>query len=493
MWTRPQQIALLGALPVAGLLGCFIAVRGPWAAMAVLGAASFLVFLVVSLNRPDMALLPLALIMPLAGSLVVRWPEAGFSLIFDLLVLLPFAALMSRWLVRPREIDLFAGAQRLVWAFLLAALLQFLNPHGSPLLVSLHGVRPMILPMLLFFVAFHLDLSERGRLRRLVWAFTLTGSVAAVWGLKQHFLGLTDAEQEYARQIGTFWVGGDVRIFSTFIAPSGLAGYVAGLALITFSFALATRTHTQKILALAGWGVFTIALVFTHLRGALLGYLTGMLFLLISRPVMAGKSRQAFALLFALVGGYLAFALLLGPQVAEQASPENVAARRVLSILAPVRESAFQLRVSLWKELLPVAGQNPLGLGLGSTAGVSARFGDLLSAGAIHPDNIYVAVLLETGWVGGLLFTAIVFYVVVAGFRAAAQTSAARDEWLFRGAVAYLMMMAIAQVADLLAFALGISHLYWLASGVVARRVCRLNADKSLGKPQAAESPWPLG
>jgi hypothetical protein len=43
--------------------------------------------------------------------------------------------------------------------------------------------------------------------------------------------------------------------------------------------------------------------------------------------------------------------------------------------------------------------ENPLGLGLGETAGVSQRFGE-----EITPENTYLGVALELGWLGGILF-----------------------------------------------------------------------------------------
>jgi hypothetical protein len=42
---------------------------------------------------------------------------------------------------------------------------------------------------------------------------------------------------------------------------------------------------------------------------------------------------------------------------------------------------------------------NPLGLGLGSTAGGAQRYGDGLT-----PENMYLGATLETGWIGGALY-----------------------------------------------------------------------------------------
>ena len=44
--------------------------------------------------------------------------------------------------------------------------------------------------------------------------------------------------------------------------------------------------------------------------------------------------------------------------------------------------------------------ENPLGLGLGETAGVAQRF----SESPITPENTFLGVALELGWLGGILF-----------------------------------------------------------------------------------------
>src|SRR4029079_3503570 len=128
------------------------------------------------------------------------------------------------------------------------------------------------------FVGFQLDLSD-DRLRRFAWAFMLSGWIPALWGLRQHFVGLTTAEQLYARHIGTFWAGTEIRAFSTFQAPWGLAAYSGGVALVAFSLFLGARGLTRKLVAIIGCVLASSALVFTHVRGCLLGYAAGMLFL----------------------------------------------------------------------------------------------------------------------------------------------------------------------------------------------------------------------
>jgi hypothetical protein len=470
---RLHWLALVSSLPVAGVLGYLVAVHGLWAAGTVLGVLSLGTLLVLSLNRLHIALLPFALLAPLAGYLIVLRPEAGFSLIFDGLALLPFTALTLKWLVRPHEIDLFCGPQLLVWAFLLVALFQFVNPDGTTLRVTLYGARRMIVPMLLFFVGFHLDLSEPGRLRRLALALMLTGWIPIVWGLEQHFLGLTAAEQQYAKTIGSVTIQREMRIFSTFQGPWGFAAYVGGLALIMFSLALSARAFVARLLAFAACGLATTALVFTYVRGCLLGYLTGLLWLLVTLVGHLLGVRRVFGIFVALCATYVVSALVLGPLIVEHISPDSVVAHRALTILAPMRDFAIQARLVTWHALSTTATDYPLGVGLGSTAGISARFEDQLSRGAIHSDNTYGGVLLETGWLAAFLFVAVVISTLVTGVRTVSMISPRRDLWLLRGGVAYLIMMAVASMATPVAFDSGASHLYWLVSGIVARQMPR--------------------
>ena len=180
--------------------------------------------------------------------------------------------------------------------------------------------------------------------------------------------------------------------------------------------------------------------------------------------------RRVAILFAALLASYVAFALFVGPLILEHISVDNVVARRALTILAPTGDFAVEARLVTWSNIQDILLRYPLGIGLGSTAGVSARFQSQLRLGPVHPDNSYLGVALETGWLGALLFIAIVARLLIMGIRLAAQTSTRSDQWVLRGAAAYLIMMAIASLAAPLTFESGAGHLYWLVAGIIARR-----------------------
>jgi O-antigen ligase len=465
---RLHRLALIASLPVGAGLGYFIVGSGARGGAAVLGLLGIVALVIVGLNRLHLTLLPLAVMLPLGGYLIVLRPEAGFSLIFDIVALIPFAALTVRWLVRP-DLNLFSGPQLLVWGFLFATLLQFVNPDGTPLTVSLYGFRRMVLPMLLFFVAFHLHASTPGRLRRLAWALILTGWIPAVWGVKQYLLGLTPTEYQYAKHIASGWVGQDVRIFSTFQGPWALATYLAGIALLALSLAATTRSFWPRLAAVAIAVLATITLSLTYVRGCLVGYLAGVAFLVVLSVGSRIGMRRVAVIFVAVLVGYAAFALFVGPALLEGVTVDSPVARRVLTILAPSRELAVEARLLTWNTIQDIVLRYPLGIGLGSTAGVSARFQSQLRLGPVHPDNSYLGAVLETGWLGGLLFIAIVIRLVITGIRVAAQRSPEGDGWVLRGAAAYLITVAIASLAAPVTFEAGAGALYWLVAGIVAR------------------------
>lgn len=476
---RLQRLVLLASLPLGAGLGYFVVARGPRGAVAVLGLGCLVALVIVGLNRFHLTLLPLAVLLPLAGYLIVLRPGAGFSVVFDVLALLPFAALMVRWLARPHEVDLFSGPQLLVWGFLLATLFQFANPDGTTLTASLYGFRRIVVPMLLFFVAYHLPATEPGRLRRFGWALMITGWIPALWGIKQYALGLTAAEQQYAAEIASGWVGQDVRIFSTFPGPWGLAAYLGGLGLISLSLAATARTPGPRVAAVVASLLAATALLFTYVRGCLLGYLVGVAFLLIVFLGPRIGMRRVVILFLAVLASYGAFALFVGPLLVDHIAVDNIAARRALTILAPSQDFAVEARLIAWSNIVDIVMRYPLGIGLGSTAGVAARFESHLRLGPVHPDNSYLGVALETGWLGGLLFVAIVVRLVITGIRLATQRSTRADHWVLRGAAAYLLMMAIASLAAPLTFESGAGHLYWLVSGIVARQGAALPGSSS--------------
>jgi O-antigen ligase len=470
--------------PLVGLLVAQVVDReGPGPLAAAIGVVIAGAALLAVARRLHLALLPVTLVLPLAGYLTILWPEQGFSAVFDLVVLGPFLLLFLRKLGRPDAIRLLDRRWWPVWGFLLVVLLQVLISEGVSWLVTLQGFRRNVLPMLLFFVAVNVDLSRPALLRRMAWLSMAVAVVVAAWGLKQRFLGLDAAEQLHAASVGTLWLAGsgtDLRIFSTLRVPWALGVYCAVMSLISITVALAARTWIARVLA---WGVALLlgsTLVFTLMRGAMAGYLLGVLVFAASGLGRRGRraALRTAALLLGVAALVVAAALSVSSVLGES---DNVVVQRFLTLTRPLSEEAMIERFLAWKSAREIIVNHPLGLGLGTTSGVSARYEQLIATAPIHTDNLYLGTFVETGWLGGAMLLVLTVWIFVQG-RHALHRDQPGDAWLAVGILAGLLASTTASLATPVVWEPGTSQLYWLMAGVVVNLAARCPCRRGRGR-----------
>jgi hypothetical protein len=462
-----RRLALLVGPLVGLLVAQVIDSGGPGPLAAAVGAVIAAALLLSVSRRLDLTLLPVILVLPLAGYLTILWPERGFSLVFDLAVVGPFLLLLLRKLAWPTGVRMLDRGWWPVWGFLLVVLLQALNPEGAGWLVNLQGFRRNVLPMLLFFVAVNVDLSRPASLRRMAWLSMAAAVVVAVWGLKQRFVGLDAAEQLHAASVGTLWLAGtenNLRIFSTMRVPWAFAAYMAAMGLIAVSLAVAVRTWLGRLLACGVAVLFGVTLLFTLMRGAMVGYLAGLALLLAAGLAGPGRAAVLRALLL-FAGATLAVGSAVALTTVMSAS-DDVVVQRWLTLAAPLSDEAMLDRLFAWKGAGDIIADHPLGLGLGTTSGVSARYEELLPTAAIHADNLYVAAFVETGWLGGALLVSLSMWSFVRG-RHLLHRNHGAPTWLPAGVLASLLALTVASLATPVLWEPATSQLYWMLVGVV--------------------------
>lgn len=480
------------ALLVGPLLGLLVAQvidwNGPGPLAAAVGAVIAAGLLLAAARRLHLTLLPVTLVLPLAGYLTILWPEHGFSLVFDLAVLGPFLLLLLCKLGWPDQVRLLDRGWWPVWGFLLVALMQALNPEGVSWLVNLQGFRRNVLPMLLFFVVVNVDLSRRNLLHRMAWVSLAAAVVVAAWGLKQRFLGLDAAEQLYAASVGTLWLGGtgtDLRIFSTLRVPWAFAAYIAGMGLIAMSLALGARTWLGQVVASGMAVLFGVTVAFTLMRGVMVGYLTGVALLVATG--FGGRGRGAMLRRLVLVVGLAAIGVGAALAVASVlGESDNVVVQRFLTLVTPLSDEAVLDRFFAWKGAWDIILDHPLGLGLGTTSGISARYEDLLATAPIHTDNLYVAAFVETGWLGGAMLLILTVWVLVRG-RHALHRHDRGTTWLGAGLVASLVALSAANLATPVLWEPGTSQLYWLLAGAAVNLAERCRCRRLFGRIPVAD------
>jgi hypothetical protein len=185
-----------------------------------------------------------------------------------------------------------------------------------------------------------------------------------------------------------------IRLQSTFAGPNQLAAFLLViLPLMIAEFWQSWKKFGAARRNLEGgdwWKWFLIlggifALIFTFSRSAWLGAIGIFLIFAIEmwRKNLSRKIKQRifFGGIAAILGGIILFF-----------SGENF---REVFWRAASTEEHFERTINAAQ----LVWENPIGLGLGQTAGVSQRFGE-----GITPENTYLGTTLELGWLGGILF-----------------------------------------------------------------------------------------
>lgn len=259
---------------------------------------------------------------------------------------------------------------------------------------SIHPYASFIrLKHLLLIVIVYLVVSkvhQRSHLHRLAYVLMASASAAAGWGLVRYFAGA--GPKVMATQSTTM----------TFGAMSVM------IATLTTSYVLFSRLRWWRILLVAGLALQAAALSLSYVRGAYLGFATG-LFLL-----AALKQRR---LIVYLVLAMVLLAFLL---------PRDILVR--VASIADLSYPSTQVRLYQWKTALAIFRDHPvLGVGWIDLAELTrryVRFGagvpasvrhDVVSIGHFH--NMYVTTLVCFGALGFVAFLWLMLRIAVKGYR----------------------------------------------------------------------------
>jgi len=240
------------------------------------------------------------------------------------------------------------------------------------------------------------------QIRQLFRVVLGSGALVVTLALVQHFFLPADILKYfgYSENVSSWLPGGNlpmyhlvgetglIRLQATFAGPNQLATYL--LIIITLAaeaFWKNAKHRARYWLALLVLGGVT-ALIFTYSRSAWLGFY-GIALYFIALYTWREYKHVGLIVLASIIATKLALsfaAIHYMPDLYE-------------SILRQASSAAHLERTIEGVNLIAA---EPLGYGLGSSAGISQRF-DAAHVG-ITPENTYLGVALELGWLGGILF-----------------------------------------------------------------------------------------
>lgn len=284
----------------------------------------------------------------------------------------------------------------LAYAILALAWLPF-QPNK---LQWLFGFRFDVLPFLFFFFVRRV---EWPRVELLLKIFFAGAFIVLIFGLAhalilpQNFLtyfGYTAYQGEFQQTLGVpacqylEHVNRVCRAMSTFGGPTRYGTYL----LLVLGLLVGYKSKKIQFSILLGLVFANIILTFS--RSIWIGLFAMGIFAFFWYIPKKIKLKALVALIFVVVAGILG-SMWFSAWKGERSWPPPV----LKTIF--VRESSTDVHADLFKKGIELSAQNPLGMGLGTIGPASVRFEKLLT------ENWYLQIALEMGWLGLILFLAI--------------------------------------------------------------------------------------
>jgi hypothetical protein len=466
----------LPGVPVAGVVALAVGGVAVVAAATVAGVAPLLIaaalavpLLGVLCVRPQRGVLLLAALLPFDGmllllpsqsTLVRSWKEG--------VVLLTLAATA----VCPARSRASQSRRYPPWLVPLVALVGYcvVSAVATSVHTGITGLRIDFFYVLVALAIWRCPLSTRD-LDRLVTILMVDAWITSAYGLAQQVLGAARlARLGYPYDATIRFTGTHLRSFASFNQPFPFAYFLMMVILVCLPVAVDDLSRRRNRLFLTSLPAIGAALVFTFVRGALLGLAAGGAYL---------AWRRYRGLVFVVPLVVVAFLYL--PQ----------------SLLSSVTaSSSLGQRASGWAANLGHLVNHPLGEGVGTTGASAAAAAGLnqtspnaptvvLTPTPYQPDNYYYKELYELGVLGLWLFVMMLVSVAATGDRGARASPHAPSATLSFGITAFVVAALASSLVSTFFEIFPMDAYFWMFTGVVS--VAWATAEHRATTPASAD------
>lgn len=400
--------------------------------------------MVAAARRPQRGVVLFAALLPLDGvvkALGPSWADPWKQVVIVVLLALTF--------VCPPEARGPSGRRLPGWvpAFIGLVVLGLVSAVFVDRTTAVVGLRISYFSALLAVVIWRCPLDRRDR-DQLVSVYMVMAVVTSVVGLWQQAVG-----HAYLARLGylydeniRFTTGFTLRSFSTFNLPFSFGFYLMLAVLIGLPMALAEPQRLRSKLFFLSLPLLSLGLLFSFVRGAMLGLAIGLLYLAFHR----------YKLLVYGIPLVLVAALFIP-------SGANVTS-------AVFGSRSLAVRTTSWQDRFDQIVEHPLGSGIGTTGAAADRTAILERqdrALAFQPDNSYLKVAFELGVLG--LWLVVMLLVSMFLFtRAVERRCREIDQDFVIGVTAQLLgIMSASLVATYLEL-VPMDQLFWIMIAIVA-------------------------
>ncbi|PWG82173.1 O-antigen ligase family protein [Pararcticibacter amylolyticus] len=283
-------------------------------------------------------------------------------------------------------------------------ILQFANPFAESRMAWIYTIRSVAFVMLMYFI-FCYHIRTVAFIRFIVKIWIALSLFAALYGLKQEFIGFFDYEFrsiDNQRFRSLLFIAGHWRKFSIFTDPVAfsynmVASAIMCLVLIFRPAMVLWKRITLFVLA----SIFLYSMLFSGTRGAYVLIPAAIVLFVILNPARKVLLIcSVIAVLFTIV----VFLPTSSPTI-----------RRFQTAFRPSEDASFNARKNNQKRFQPYIRSHPIGGGLGATGGWGVKFAPHSYLAQLPPDSGYVRVAAELGWIGLFMICTLFFIILKTG------------------------------------------------------------------------------
>ncbi|MGK0365012.1 MAG: putative inorganic carbon (HCO3(-)) transporter [Saprospiraceae bacterium] len=330
-----------------------------------------------------------------------KYVDAPFGIGLDVLLFV----LMFSLIVQISKTKDISFAKHPISYFILAwigySLFQVLNPSSESLMAWLYTVRSLAGLLFLYFIASYAFTSKKIIFNSIKIILGL-GLVAALYGLKQEFMGFSSTELAWVNadpkryQLIVQW--SRMRIFSLFSDPTTYGILSAYMGVMCMIIATGPYNWIKRSILIFTAIVSMMGMAYAGSRTPFVLVPVGIFFY-----VLMTLNRYV---ILASVAGFLMFGVLMVK------STSNPVIYRMQSAFKPGEDASMQVRIDNQARVQPFIHSHPIGAGLGSTGAWGARFTPDSWLASFAHDSGFVRIAVEAGWLGLILYMAMLFTIM---------------------------------------------------------------------------------
>lgn len=298
----------------------------------------------------------------------------------------------------------FPGILLMVWMGFL--ILELANPNAASRIAGISFLRSIMPLVCAFFIAYSSIETKRDAYLFFGGWFALA-MICGLYGIYQELVDLPTWDHAWASYDEATWAllftWGRLRKFSFFFSPSEF-GMVMALAAVSAAIIwLYVKRNSLRILAACSCLFCVWAMIYTGSR-------TAMVMLPVGFGVFALISLDRKALILVAVVAMGGTALILRPGSSNALYVMSTA-------FHGVNDPSMNVRVRNQAIIRSYIRENPIGFGLGSNSYLGQKYSPHTFVGMFPPDSEYVKIAIETGWLGLLIFMAMLAFIFGYGVR----------------------------------------------------------------------------